>query len=93
MYLVDAVKYPINKIKDKKLRKKAVIDGLPTLAEELKALDAEKIIIVMKSIYNLVSQELQRKGLPIVAVPVNSPFGPTKVGFDYKTTLRRALNS
>ena len=93
VYLVDAAKHPINRIKDKKLRKRAVIDDMPALIKELKELDAERIIIVMKSIYNLVSQELQKEGLPIVTVPVNSPFGPTKVGFDYKTTLRRALNS
>ncbi|MGI6093085.1 MAG: hypothetical protein GX348_09180 [Veillonellaceae bacterium] len=91
VYLVDTVKYPINKSKSKD-RRQAIIDGVPALITELKELNAERIIIVMKSIYDLVSQELKNAGLPIVDVPVNSPFGPTKKGFDYKTTLRRALN-
>jgi hypothetical protein len=90
VYLVDAVKYAVNEF-DKKARIQAIMDSVPTLINELKKLNPERIIIVMKSIYDMIGQELREAGLPIIDVPVYSPFAPSKKGLDYKTTLRQAL--
>jgi len=90
VYLVDVVKYAINKT-DKKVRKQAIMDSMPALLDELKELNPERIIVVMKSIYDMVGQDLREAGLPIIDVPVYSPFSPTQKGLDYKTTLKQAL--
>lgn len=92
VYLVDTVKYAVNEL-DKRTRKQAVLDSLPALIEELEELNPDRIIIVMKSIYDMIGKELKEVGLPIIDVPVYSPFAPPKRGLDYKTTLRQALNT
>lgn len=90
VYLLDAVKYPINKI-DKKLRKQAIQAGVPDLMAKITTLQPEKIIIVMKSVYDLVAQALQKAGLPVVGMLIYSPVTPAPQGLDYKTRLKQAL--
>lgn len=90
VYWIDAVKYPINKI-DKKLRKQAIQAGVPDLMAKITTLQPEKIIIVMKSVYDLVAQALQKAGLPVVGMLIYSPFTPAPQGLDYKTRLKQAL--
>ncbi|NLY75925.1 MAG: hypothetical protein GX075_11595 [Firmicutes bacterium] len=92
-FLIDAVKYPINHLTPTE-RKKIILDSVPTLIQELKNLkpEPERIIILMKTIYDLTAEALTNAGLPVVPVVVYSPFNAAPKGFDYKTTLRKALN-
>lgn len=66
LFLVDTVKYPVNKLNNKKEREQAIIESLPVLLEELRELNRERVIIVLKSVYDLVKLDLKNAGLPIV---------------------------
>lgn len=92
-FLIDVVKYPINKLTQTE-REKIILDSVPSLIQELKNLKPEpkRIIILMKKIYELTGKAIISAGLPVVPVVVYSPFNATPKGFDYKTTLKKAMN-
>jgi hypothetical protein len=92
-FLIDVVKYPINKLTKTK-KKKIILDNVPYLIQELSNLKPkpERIIILLKGVYDLTREAIINAGLPLVPVVVYSPFNTTPKGSDYKTTLRKALN-
>jgi hypothetical protein len=93
-FLIDVVKYPINKLTQTE-KGKIILENVTSLIEEFKNLKPEpkRIIILLKGVYDLTAKALTNAGLPVVPVVVYSPFNaPPDKGLDYKTTLRKALD-
>lgn len=88
LFLVDTVKYPINKLDGKKARKQAIVASVPILIKELQELNPERVIIVLKSVYDLITLDLKNAGLPIVESPIYSPWNNCR---KYREGLRQAL--
>lgn len=88
IFLVDVVKYPINKLNSKKERKQAITGSIPALIGEIQELNPERVIIALKSVYDLVKSDLKKAGLPIIEIPIYSPWYNCK---KYKDGLRQAL--
>jgi len=91
IFLIDAVEHPINNLKGL-ARKNAIRSNIPKLIRCIDALNPERIVVVLASVYDLICRPIQDAGLSIAQVRVPSPWSAKNLGNGYKDKLKEALS-
>jgi len=66
-FLIDAVEYPINHIKSKRQRNKAVEENVDDLMNRIKRLPQPKgIVLIKKNVYEILYQRLENEGFNVL---------------------------